>query len=58
MQSMLKDKGIYVGRERVRRFMRKAQIHPIYPRRHLTKLKDNQYIYPYLLRDLTIDRPN
>ena len=58
MQSMLKDKGIYVGRERVRRLMRKAQIRPIYPRRHLTKLKDNQYIYPYLLRDINIDKPN
>lgn len=58
MQSMLKDRGIYAGRERVRRLMRKAHIRPIYPRRHLTKLKDNKYIYPYLLRDVSIDRPN
>ena len=38
--------------------MRKAHIRPIYPRRHLTKLKDNQYIHPYLLRDLKVNQPN
>jgi len=58
MQSMLKDKGVYAGRERVRPLMRKAQIRPVYPRRHLSKLKDNQYIYPYLLRDIVIGKPN
>jgi len=58
MQSMLKDQGIHAGRERVRRLMKKAHIRPIYPRRHLTKLRDNEYIYPYLLRDVTIEPPN
>lgn len=58
MQSMLKDRGVYAGRERIRRLMRKAQIRPIYPRRHLTKLKENKYVYPYLLRDLRVDKPN
>lgn len=36
MQSMLEDKGITSGYERVRRLMRLANIKPIYPRRHLT----------------------
>lgn len=58
MQSMLKDKGIWAGYERVRRLMRLANIRPIYPRRHLTQWKSNEYVYPYLLRDITIDRCN
>lgn len=58
MQSMLKDKGIEAGYERVRRLMRLANIRPIYPRRHLTKWRDNEYVYPYLLRGLKIDRCN
>ena len=58
MQSMLEEKGYKAGYERVRRLMRKAAIMPIYPRRHLTVLGQKRYIHPYLLRDLTIDRPN
>jgi len=58
MQSMLKDQEIKAGKERVRRLMRKAQIRPVYPRKHLTKLKKSQYIYPYLLRNMVIDLPN
>jgi putative transposase len=58
MQSMLKDKGHIAGYERVRRLMRKACIRAIYPRRHLTAMGQNEYIHPYLLRDLEIERPN
>ena len=58
MQSMLADKGYTAGYERVRRLMRKAAIMPIYPRRHLTQLGEKKYIYPYLLKDLQIERPN
>lgn len=58
MQSMLRDKGYRAGYERVRRLMRKAEIMPIYPRRHLTQLGEKKYIHPYLLKGLPIDRPN
>ena len=58
MQSLLSDLGIKAGYERVRRLMRKANIRPIYPRRHLTVLGEKKYIHPYLLKDLTINRPN
>jgi putative transposase len=45
MQSMLSDNGIKAGYESVRRLMRKANIRPIYPRRHLTVLGEkNTYI--------------
>tara|TARA_B100000700_G_scaffold198825_1_gene218716 strand:- start:76 stop:900 length:825 start_codon:yes stop_codon:yes gene_type:complete len=56
MQSMLRDKGYKAGYERVRRLMRKANIRPIYPRRHLTCLGEKKYIHPYLLRNLEIVR--
>jgi putative transposase len=58
MQSMLEDKGIMASYERVRRLMRKANIRPIYPRRHLTVLGEKKYIHPYLLKNLKIERPN
>jgi len=58
MQSMLSDNGIKAGYERVRRLMRKANIRPIYPRRHLTVLGEKKYLHPYLLKDLKINRPN
>jgi putative transposase len=58
MQSMLQDRGIMSGYERVRRLMRLANIKPIYPRRHLTQWKKNEYIYPYLLRNLPVTHSN
>lgn len=58
MQCMLEEQGLTMSYERVRRLMRKAAIMPIYPRRTLTKRGENEYIYPYLLRDMAITRPN
>jgi len=45
MQSMLKDMWIFDSYVRVRLLMRKANIRPIYPRRHLTVLGEKKYIY-------------
>lgn len=58
MQDMLHEKGCKAGYERVRRLMRLAGITPIYPRRHLTVLGEKKYIYPYLLKNLKVVRPN
>ncbi len=58
MQSMLAEKGYKGGYERIRRLMRKANICPIYPRRHLTVLGEKKYVHPYLLRELKIEQPN
>lgn len=38
--------------------MRLANIRPIYPRRHLTQWKSNEYVHPYLLKGLDIERSN
>lgn len=58
MKAMLEDEGYKAGYERVRRLMRKAGIYPIYPRRHLTVLGSSEYIHPYLLNGLAIERSN
>lgn len=58
MQSMLKDKGYQVSYGWVWRLMRQANIYPIYSRRHLTVLGEKKYVYPYLLKDMKIERPN
>ena len=58
MQSMLKEKGITMSYERVRRLMRKADIMPIYPRRSLTQRGERKYLYPYLLKGLSITEVN
>lgn len=58
MQSMLEEQGIEASYERISRLMRLADIRPIYPRRHLTKWKNYEYVHPYLLKDLKIERSN
>ncbi|UWZ79755.1 IS3 family transposase [Geoalkalibacter halelectricus] len=58
MQDFLKGKGYSVNHKRVRRLLRKMGIMAIYPKKNLSKLGHASYIRPYLLRNLTIERPN
>jgi putative transposase len=53
-----REYGYAVGRERVRRLMRKMGLQAIYPRKSLSQPDQQHRVYPYLLRGLTIDRPN
>jgi len=50
--------GYCVGRKRIRRLMRKMGIQAIYQRPRTTVPHPEHKVYPYLLRGLTIDRPN
>ena len=50
--------GIHVNRKRVQRLMRLMGISSIYPKPRLSKPGKGHKIYPYLLRDLRIERPN
>jgi putative transposase len=50
--------GFPVCRDRVRRLMRKMGIRAVYRRPCTTIPAPGQQVYPYLLKDLTIDRPN
>ena len=54
----LRREGISVGRTRVRRLMRRLGLQAIYQKPR-TSIPNHQHrIYPYLLRDLVIERPN
>jgi len=58
MQDFLRGKEYWVNHKRVRRLLRKMGIMPIYPKKNLSKLGKTKYIRPYLLRNLSITRPN
>jgi putative transposase len=47
-----------VGRKRVGRLMKLMGIEAIYRKPRTSKPTSEHVVYPYLLRDLTIDRPN
>ena len=58
MARHLRREGYMVGRKRVRRLMAKMGLAPIYQRPRTTVPHPEHRVYPYLLRDLVIDRPN
>ena len=58
LQVMLLREGISAGRRRIRRLMRKLGLCAIRPQRNTSKPHPEHKIYPYLLRDRTIDQPN
>jgi putative transposase len=50
--------GRNINRKRIQRLMRLMGIEAIYPKPHTSRPHPEHRIYPYLLRGLTIDRPN
>lgn len=54
----LRGEGHVVNRERVRRLMRLMGIEAIYQKPNTSRKHPHHKIYPYLLKNLTIDRPN
>lgn len=54
----LSDEGTAVNRKRVQRLMRLMGIMALHPKARTTRPAPGHRIYPYLLRGLTIDRPN
>jgi len=54
----LHDAGCRVNRKKVGRLMRKMDIQAIYPKPNTSKKHPHNKVYPYLLRNLSIDRPN
>lgn len=54
----LRRQGYRLGRKRVRRLMRKMGLTAIYQAPRTSKAHPEHRVYPYLLRNLTIDRPN
>ena len=58
LRDMLLLEGHEVGRKHVGTLMRKMGIEAIYRKVNTSRRNQEHRIYPYLLRDLTIERPN
>jgi len=58
MTFWLRRKGHLVNPKRVRRLMRLMGLEAIYPKKKLSKPCPEHRKYPFLLRDLRIDRPD
>lgn len=58
MSRELRRRGFKVGRQKARSLMRILGVEAIYPRKRLTFPDKEHQIYPYLLRGVSIDRPD
>jgi putative transposase len=58
MAAVLRREGWEVNRKRAKRLMRVMGIEAIYQKPNTSKGHPDHKVYPYLLRGLTIDRPN
>jgi len=58
LQDMLNGEGYKVGRRRVATLMKRMGIEAIYRRPNTSKPAPGHKIYPYLLRNLPVTRPN
>jgi len=58
LRDLLKQEGHQAGRKHVRTLMNRMGIEALYRKPNTSKRHAAHPIYPYLLRDLTIDRPN
>jgi len=58
MTAWLRQQGYKVNRKRVQRLMRLMGVEAIYPKKRLSITSDEGRKYPYLLRDLEVDRPD
>ena len=58
MVDKMREYGFHVNPKRIRRLFRIMDYNAVYQRKNLSKLGAREYIKPYLLRGLNIDRPN
>ena len=58
LQDDLAQEGCAIGRDHVRRLMRLMGLEAIYPKKRLSLRNKEHRVYPYLLRDLAIVRPD
>jgi putative transposase len=58
LTAMLRAEGLRINRKRVRRLMAAMGIAALGPKRRTSKPVPGHKIYPYLLRGLSIERPN
>lgn len=58
LRDELNDQGFMIGREHTAALMRRMGIEAIYPKKRLSLKNKENRVYPYLLRDLPIVRPD
>ena len=58
LRDVLRKEGHVIGRKRVRTVMQNMGIKALYPKPRTSKRGPVHPVFPYLLRDLIIDRPN
>ena len=58
MRNHLRRLGYKINRKRIQRLMRRMGLQAIYPKPRTSRPHPQHKVYPYLLRNLKIDRPN
>jgi putative transposase len=58
LRDLLRQEGYAIGRRHVATLMRRTGIEALYRKPSLSRRQSGHQIYPYLLRDLEISRPN
>lgn len=58
LRDFLRNEGVAIGRDRVITLMRRMGIEALYRRPNTSKPAPGHQVFPYLLRGMTIDRPN
>jgi putative transposase len=58
LRDLLRAEGIGIGRQHVATLMRRMGIEALYRRPNTSKPAPGHKIYPYLLRSVTVERPN
>jgi putative transposase len=58
IEAQLRREGVVINRKTVQRHMREMGIVAIYPGPNLSRRQHKEHVFPYLLRNLTIDTPN
>ena len=58
MEAQLRREGVVISRKTVQRHMREMGIVAIYPGPNLSRRQHKEHVFPYLLRNLTINAPN
>jgi putative transposase len=58
MRNYLRRLGYKVNRKRIQRWMRLMGLEAIHPKRRTSRTHPEHKVYPYLLRNMKIDRPN
>jgi putative transposase len=58
LRDLLRGEGVEIGRGRVTTMMRRMGMEALYRRANTSKPAPENRVYPYLLRGLTVDRPD